>query len=80
MKYLVVFEKSPRNYGAWVPDLPGCVATAKTKARVERLIREAIYYHLEITREYGDPVPPSSTYVKEIDITRPARASKTLAG
>lgn len=46
MKYFVVFEKAENNYAAYVPDLPGCVATGKTRERVEKLIREAIGLHL----------------------------------
>jgi predicted RNase H-like HicB family nuclease len=57
MKYLVVIEKGATGYGAYVPDLPGCVAVAKTRARVQRLIREAIQLHIEDMRERGDPIP-----------------------
>lgn len=62
MKYAVVYERAPRSWGAYVPDLPGCVAVAKTRAEVKRLIREAIQMHIEATREAGEPVPePQST-------------------
>ena len=57
MKYLVVIEKGETGYGAYVPDLPGCVAVAKTRARVKRLIREAIQLHLDDMRERGYPIP-----------------------
>jgi predicted RNase H-like HicB family nuclease len=57
MKYLVVIEKGETGYGAYVPDLPGCVAVAKTRVRVKRLIREAIHLHVEDMRERGYPVP-----------------------
>jgi predicted RNase H-like HicB family nuclease len=57
MKYLVVIEKGPRSYGAFVPDLPGCVAVAKTARRVKRLIREAMELHVEDLRERGHPIP-----------------------
>ena len=57
MKYLVVIEKGPASFGAYVPDLPGCVAVAKTRRRVKRLIREAIQLHIEDMRERGDPIP-----------------------
>src|SRR5207249_2571514 len=53
MKYLVVIEKGETGYGAYVPDLPGCVALAKTRARVKRLIREAIQLHIGDMRERG---------------------------
>ena len=57
MKYLVVIEKGPSSYGAYVPDLPGCVAVAKTQRDVKRLIREAIRLHVEGMRSRGDPIP-----------------------
>lgn len=64
MKYVVVLEKAPRNWSAYVPDLPGCIATGRTRAEVERNIREAVGFHLELMREYGEPIPqPSSATV-----------------
>jgi predicted RNase H-like HicB family nuclease len=60
MKYLVVVEKGPKSYGAYVPDLPGCVAVAKTRPEVRRLIREAIDLHLEDMREQGQRLPRPS--------------------
>jgi len=57
MKYLVVIEKGPVSFGAYVPDLPGCVAVAKTRRRVKRLIREALQLHIEDMRERGDAIP-----------------------
>jgi predicted RNase H-like HicB family nuclease len=56
-EYAVVIEKGPRNYGAWVPDLPGCVAVAKTRRGVVKLIREAIAFHIDGMRRDGDPIP-----------------------
>ena len=62
MRYLVVVEKGPTSYGAYVPDLPGCVAAGETKEEALSLIREAIELHLEGLKEEGQPVPaPSST-------------------
>ena len=57
MKYLVVIEKGPNSFGAYVPDLPGCVAVAKTRCAVKGLIREAIQLHVEDMRNRGDPIP-----------------------
>jgi predicted RNase H-like HicB family nuclease len=57
MQYAVVVEKTGNGYSAYVPDLPGCVAAARTRAETERLIREAIQFHLEGLRENGDPIP-----------------------
>lgn len=68
MKYTVVYERTPRNYSAYVPDLPGCVAAAKTKAETRRLIREAIEMHLEAMRETGEPVPQPGTSTELIEV------------
>lgn len=57
MKYLVVYEKGPKSYGAFVPDLPGCVAVAESKREVRKLIREAIVFHVEDMRERGERIP-----------------------
>ena len=57
MKYPVVIERGLNNYAAYVPDLPGCVATGGTRDEVARNIREAIEFHLEGMREDGLPIP-----------------------
>lgn len=56
MKYTVVIEKAEKNYGAYVPDLPGCVALAETRQEVMKLIHEAIEFHLEGLRKSGETV------------------------
>lgn len=62
MQYLVVIEKGPSSFGAYVPDLPGCVAVGETRAEVAKLIHEAIEFHLAGMKEDGVPVPePHST-------------------
>lgn len=62
MRYLVVLEQGPTSFGAYVPDLPGCVAVADTRDEALRLIREAIELHIEDLKQSGQPVPlPSST-------------------
>ena len=62
MRYLVVVEKGPTSYGAYVPDLPGCVAAADSREEVLALIKEAIEFHLEGLKEDGEPIPsPAST-------------------
>jgi hypothetical protein len=68
MKYLVVFEKSAQSYGAYVPDLPGCVATATSPEEVSRLIHEAIDLHLQDLRAQGLPIPLSSSAGELIDV------------
>ncbi|HZS86567.1 MAG TPA: type II toxin-antitoxin system HicB family antitoxin [Chloroflexota bacterium] len=69
MKYAVVIEYTPNSFAAYVPDLPGCVATGATRTEVERNIREAIVFHLEGLREDGLPIPEPQTeaIVVEID-------------
>ena len=57
MQYTIVIEKSPRNFSAYVPDLPGCVATGATREAVVREIRQAIEFHMDSLREHGEPVP-----------------------
>jgi predicted RNase H-like HicB family nuclease len=62
MKYLVVYEKSPTSWGAYVPDLPGLGVAGNTLDEVKELIRKAIEFHLEGMRENGDTIPdPSAT-------------------
>lgn len=57
MTYTVLIEKGPTSYGAYVPDLPGCVAVAETREEVEHLIQSAIAVHLQGMREDGDAIP-----------------------
>ena len=58
MEYLVVVEKGKSSYGAYVPDLPGCVAVGETRREVVKLIREGIKLYIEAMREAGEPIPP----------------------
>jgi predicted RNase H-like HicB family nuclease len=62
-RYAVVIEKGAANYGAYVPDLPGCVATGATVEEAEHLLREAIALHLAGMREDGLPIPEPSSVV-----------------
>ena len=57
MRYTIVIEQTPRNFSAYVPDLPGCIATAATKDDVIRQMREAMEFHIEGMRKQGEPVP-----------------------
>ena len=68
MRYAIVIENAGSNYSAYVPDLPGCVATGATIEDVEREIREAIEFHIEGMREDGSPVPPPSSSVRYVDV------------
>jgi predicted RNase H-like HicB family nuclease len=68
MRYAVVIEKASNNFSAYVPDLPGCVATGDTVEEVESLIREAITLHMKGLREDGLPVPSPSSHVEYVEI------------
>jgi predicted RNase H-like HicB family nuclease len=69
MRYAIVIEKAQGNYSAYVPDLPGCVATGATVAELEAEIREAIAFHVEGLREDGLPVPSPSSQVEYVEVT-----------
>jgi len=68
MRYAVVIEKGESSYGAYVPDLPGCVAAGDTKEEAIRLIQEAIELHIEGLKEEGEPVPPPSSSVELVEV------------
>ena len=68
MRYAIVIEKAESNYAAYVPDLPGCVATGQTIEETEQEIREAIDLHLRGMREDGLPIPEPSSSVDYVDI------------
>ncbi len=68
MRYAVVIEQAEGNYSAYVPDLPGCVATGGTVAETEEQIREAIAFHLEGLREDGLPIPEPTSKVEYIEL------------
>ncbi len=68
-RYTVVIEKGTNSYGAYVPDLPGCVAAARTKASVLKLIREAIEIHVEDLRDTGAKVPRASATAIPVEVT-----------
>ena len=66
MRFAIVIEKAPANFSAYVPDLPGCVATGPTVAVTEQNIREAIRFHIEGLEEDGLPVPESTAIANYI--------------
>ena len=68
MRYLVVVEKGATSFGAYVPDLPGCVAAGKTRDEVLALIREAIEFHIEGLKQDGQPIPPPSSTGEVVDV------------
>ncbi len=68
MRYAIVIEKATSNYSAYVPDLPGCVATGQTIEETEQQIREAIEFHLQGLREDGLPVPSPQSQVEYVEV------------
>ena len=68
MKYAVVIEKGTQSYGAYVPDLPGCVAVGETHNEAIQLIHDAIELHLQSLREHGDEVPSPASSVEVVEV------------
>jgi predicted RNase H-like HicB family nuclease len=68
MRYAIVIEKAGANFSAYVPDLPGCVASGATVEETEELIREAIEFHIAGMKEDGEPVPLPSSHVEYVDV------------
>jgi predicted RNase H-like HicB family nuclease len=69
IRYAIVIEKSESNYSAYVPDLPGCVATGASLEEVEAEIREAIEFHREGMREDGVPIPTPQSKVDYVEVS-----------
>lgn len=67
-RYAVVIERGPNNYSAFVPDLPGCIATGRTIPLVERRIRQAIELHLTGLAQDGLPAPEPTTRAVEVEV------------
>lgn len=72
MQYAIVIERSSNGFGAYVPDLPGCVAVAESEAEVRELIRDAIEFHLEGMRESNEPIPEPAARVGYVEIPHAA--------
>jgi predicted RNase H-like HicB family nuclease len=68
MKFAVIIERAEAGFGAYVPDLPGCVALGETRAEVETLIKEAVALHIADLRDQGLPVPSPSSDCEYIEI------------
>ncbi|HEV7242485.1 MAG TPA: type II toxin-antitoxin system HicB family antitoxin [Thermoanaerobaculia bacterium] len=68
MEYVVIVEQSDTSFGAYVPDLPGCVAVGETKDEAMSLIRDAIELHLESLRENGEDVPEPHSFVEKVAV------------
>ena len=70
MRYAVVFEKSNTGYAAYVPDLPGCITTGRTLEQTEKLIQEAIEFHVEGMRLHGETVPEPTTATSYVEVSK----------
>ena len=68
MKYTAIYEQGPTSWGAYVPDLPGVIAVGDSRDEMERLIREAVEFHLESMREEGIPIPLPSSFAGVVEI------------
>jgi predicted RNase H-like HicB family nuclease len=68
IEYTVIYERGQTNWGAYVPDLPGCVSIGDTLAEVQENIKEAIALYLEVLKEDGQPIPEPSTEVGKVAI------------
>jgi len=68
MRFLVVIEQGPTSFGAYVPDLPGCVAVGDTREEVTQLIHEAIEFHLEGLKADGQPIPQSHSTIEIVEV------------
>ena len=68
MQYTVIYERGETSIGAYVPDLPGCVAVGETKAEAQQLIREAIEFHLEGMREEGLTIPEPASISELVEV------------
>ncbi len=66
--YAIVIEQAETSFGAYVPDLPGCVAVGDSEEEVRELIRAAIEFHLDGMREDGEPIPPPVSRVEYVKV------------
>ena len=69
MKYAVVYEKAPGNCSAYVPDLPGCIATGATREEVKKSMREAIAFHIEGMQLEDLPIPEPSAWAETVEVS-----------
>ena len=79
MKYTVIIEKGPTSYGAYIPDLPGCVAAAETREEVVSLIQEAATFHVEDMVESGETIPMPTSAAIDVDVPVPGASGEVAA-
>jgi predicted RNase H-like HicB family nuclease/uncharacterized protein YegP (UPF0339 family) len=80
MRYAVIVEKGETSFGAYVPDLPGCVAVGETREEALRLIEEAIEFHIEGLREDGQPVPAPSSSIEYVGVHATYEIARDASG
>lgn len=68
MEYVIILEKSKNGYGAYAPDLPGCVAVGDTVDETSKLMKEAIVFHIKGMKEDGDPIPEPTSIAQKIQV------------
>lgn len=68
MEYTIVIEQTPRNFSAFAPDLPGCIATGATREEAVKEMGAAIAFHIESLREHHEPVPPARCTAAVVDV------------
>jgi predicted RNase H-like HicB family nuclease len=68
MRYSIIIEHGPKNFSAYAPDFPGCVAAAETEQETLALMKEALEMHIEDMRERGEPIPQPSA-IREVEVT-----------
>lgn len=73
MKYLVIYEKAPQNYSAYVPDLPGIGVTGATVEEVQHNIRKALAWHLEAMRADNEPIPEPAAWAEMVEVHETVR-------
>jgi predicted RNase H-like HicB family nuclease len=73
-RYAIVIERAKRNYSAYAPDVPGCVAAGKTLKEVRQLMAEALAFHFEAMAEDGEAIPAPNSQVEYVDVAVPAAA------
>lgn len=80
MRYAVIIEEGENSFGAYVPDLPGCVAVGETREEVLKLIEEAIEFHIEGLQEDGQPIPEPSSRIEYVGVHATYKISRDASG
>jgi predicted RNase H-like HicB family nuclease len=79
MRSAMVIEKAAKNYGAYAPNVPGCIATGETVAETMEQMRQALRFHCEGMQEDGDPIPDLQTLCDDVDVEIPVSSARKTA-